>query len=146
MFAVVILITLYGVECWKLMKEESRKLLAFWRKFLRRNSGVRWKDGLRNEELRPPTGKVVTVLDRVKYGQRRWYGHVVRLHEERLLNAILHGRATATKQRGRPQDMWLRRFRMGYKSRNLRKQIKTAPNRQRWRHHRHQMRNQIGEF
>ena len=37
-------------------------------------------------------GQVVTILDKVQDMQRRWFSHVVRMHEERRPNTALNGR------------------------------------------------------
>ncbi len=118
--AIVIPTTLYGAECWVLNKAEEKKLLAFEMKCLKRiyYYCITWEDRVRTEEVRRRTGESVTILDRQKDMQRRWFGHVVRMSGERWPNIVMHGRVDGTRPRGRPRDTWKKKFKMANEDRS----------------------------
>ncbi len=122
-----------------LSKAEEKKLLAFEMKCLRRICGITWEDRVRNEEVRRRTGQSVTILDRQKDMQPRWFGHVVRMSGERWPNIVMHGRVDGTRPRGRPRDTWRKKFKMANEERSWRELMEMASNKKRKRDYRHQM-------
>ncbi len=129
--AIVIPTTLYGAECWILSKAEEKKLLDFQMKCPRRICGISWEDRVRNEEVRRRTGQSVTILDRQKDMQRRWFGHVVRMSGERWPNIVMHGRVDGTRPRGRPGDTWRKKFKMANEGRSWGEVMEMATNKKR---------------
>lgn len=76
---------LYGSEVWVLNTQERRRVEAVEMNCLRSISGVRRIDCIRNEEIRRRCGKTVGVSEKIDRGILRWYGHVERMGDERLV-------------------------------------------------------------
>ena len=85
-------------------------MLAFEMKCLRRICGVTWEDRISNQEIRERTGQNVNIMERIRDGQRRWFGHVQRMGGQRWPKTALHGRVDGMRPRGRPRDSWIKIF------------------------------------
>ena len=60
-------------------------------------------DRVRNEAVRQRTGVEVELVTRVDLNVLRWFGHVERMENERLLKRVMNGRGA----RGRPRLGWV---------------------------------------
>ncbi|XP_068236954.1 uncharacterized protein [Palaemon carinicauda] len=102
--SIVISIVIYGAECWVLKKREEKKLLAFEMKRMKRIYGVTWEDRIMNEKVREMADVQETILIRVKDIQRRRFGHVQRMEQDRWPKIVRHGRVAGNRPRGLPRD------------------------------------------
>ena len=75
-------------------------------KCLRAISGVRWFDRRTNESVRESFGERRRLLERTKQSGLSWFGHVVRMDEERLVKRIYEARVEGNRARGRPRRKW----------------------------------------
>ncbi len=63
-------------------------------------------DRVRNEEVRR-TGVVKELAERAEQGVLRWFGHVERMEEERLVKKITISDVRGVRPRGRPRMGWM---------------------------------------
>ena len=135
--AIVVPAALYGAECWVLRKGDERRLLAFEMKCVRRICRVRWEDRLTNERVREMAGLEDTIVDIVRDGQRRWFGHVTRMNQDRWPNVTLNGRVHGSRPRGRPRFSWMKMFVKANCGVPVRQLVHLASDRGDWRRWRH---------
>ncbi len=64
-------------------------------------------DWVRNDEVRRRTGVVKELAERTEQRVLRWFGHLERLEEERLLKKITRSDVRGVRPRGRPRMGWL---------------------------------------
>ena len=76
---------MYGSESWGMKVTERQKLIVFEMKCLRSMTGVSRLDRVRNEVVRARTGVRRELTARVDMNVLRWFGHVERMDNERLL-------------------------------------------------------------
>ena len=101
---VVVPTVMYGSESWGVKVTERQKLNVFEMKCLRSMTGVSRLDRVRNEVVRARkgvrrAGVVMNVL--------RWFGHVERMDNERLLKKVMNAKADGRSARGRPRFGWM---------------------------------------
>ena len=60
-------------------------------------------DRVRNEVVRQRTGVEVELATRVHMNVLRWFGHVERMENERLLKRVMNARVNGRGARGRPR-------------------------------------------
>ena len=82
---VVVPTVMYGSESWGMKVTERQKLNVFEVKCLRSMTGVSRLDRVRNEVVRVRTGVRRELAARVDMNVLRWFGHVERMDNERLL-------------------------------------------------------------
>ena len=105
--AIVISVLLYGCESWKGLKESEERVRRFESNCLRRILKIRWYDHVSEEELRRRTGQQ-SVVEKIKLARWKWYGHVLRMPEERITKQALNWRPEGRRRIGRPKDTWRR--------------------------------------
>ncbi|MEL7302024.1 MAG: reverse transcriptase family protein, partial [Pseudomonadota bacterium] len=98
---------LYGCEAWVLNVHERRKVEAVEMSCLRSICGVRRIDRIPNVEIRRRCGKSVGVGERMDQGVLRWFGHVERMGEERLVRRVYDSDVRGMRGRGRPRKCWM---------------------------------------
>ncbi len=64
-------------------------------------------DRVRNEEVRRRKGVVKELAERAEQGVVRWFGHVERMKEERLVKKVTRSNVRGVRPRGRPRMGWL---------------------------------------
>ncbi len=64
-------------------------------------------DRVRNEEVRRRTGVVKELAERAEQRVLRWFGHVERMEEERLVKKITRSEVRGVSPRGRPRMGWM---------------------------------------
>ena len=97
---VVVPTVTYGSELWGMKVNERQKLNVFEMKCLRSMAGVSRWDRFRNEEVRERTGVRRELAARVDMNVLRWFGHVERMENGRLLKRVLNVRV-------RPRFGWM---------------------------------------
>ena len=68
---------------------------------------MRWYDHVSEEELRRRTSQQ-SVVKKIKIAGWKWYGHVVRMPDDRLPKQALNWRPEGRRTVGRPKDTWRR--------------------------------------
>ena len=79
---VVIPTVVYGSKTWALSAQERRKIEVFEMMCLRNICGIRGVDRVRNRER---CGCELRLLERIERNLSKWFGHVERMGEERLV-------------------------------------------------------------
>ena len=124
----------YGSELWGMKERERQKLNVFEMRCLRSMCGVSRLDRLRNEEVRGRTGVGMDLASRVDRNVLRWFGHVERMEDERLLKRVVNARVDGRGARGRPRFGWMDGVRKALNDRmDVREAKERARNRNEWR-------------
>ena len=97
----------YGSESWGMKVAERQRLNVFEMRCLRSMAGVSRIDRIRNEVVRERTGVGKELAARVDRNVLRWFGHVERMEDDRLLKRVMNARVTGRGVRGRPRFGWL---------------------------------------
>jgi len=74
---------LYSAELWPLTVTQKKKLEAAHHRFQRRLLGITWRDKICNEEIRRQT-RLKTLELIIKQRRLRWFGHVLRMDDDRI--------------------------------------------------------------
>ena len=85
---------------WKGLKEIEEKVRRFESGCLRKIMKVRLYEHISEVEIRSRQRK-----KRKKVSRWRWYGHVLRMPEDRLPNHTTKWNAEGSRRRGRPKDI-----------------------------------------
>ena len=99
-------VLLYGCETWTLNKKLKSKIQATEMRILRLIFGVTRRDRLRNDDIRASL-KVHSILSIIEKSQLRWFGHVLRMPEDRDVKRMLDWRPRERRPRGRPRKRWI---------------------------------------
>jgi hypothetical protein len=97
-------------ETWALKEKEIRMLSIWERKILRKiygakKEGNQWKIW-NNQELRNMYGQP-DITAEIKSKRLEWFGHVVRMEENRMVKRVFEGQAGGRRKTGRPRKRWL---------------------------------------
>ena len=104
--AAVISILLYGSEVWNTTKKQMKKFEVFHQRSLRRILKIKWFFHVSNEEVLK-RANIRSIETFISAARLRWYGHVVRMPENRLQKFLLNWRPNYGKRsRGRPRKNW----------------------------------------
>ena len=93
---------LYAAETWTLRKRDQDRLLSFEMSCLRRILGISRRDRFRNDNIRQKLDLETTIMDRIHSRRLTYYGHVIRMCNNRLPLITLFGSTIGTKPKGRP--------------------------------------------
>ena len=63
-------------------------------------------DRMKNEDIRMGCGLKYKLSERVDQSVMRWYGHMERMSEERLVKRIYRAGVDGMRGRGRPRTRW----------------------------------------
>ena len=96
----------YGSETWALTVENQRRLERAERQMLKRICGGTLKERISSEELRQRLD-VEGVMDVIRRGRLRWYGHVMRKQDEDWVKKCISMEVDGKKPRGRPKLTWM---------------------------------------
>ena len=105
--SIVLSVLLYGCESWKGLKEIEERVRRFESGCLRKIMKIRWFDMVSKEELRRRTGQQ-TIVEKLRVNRWRWYGHVLRMPEQRIPKQALRWRPEGRRRVSRPKDTWQR--------------------------------------
>ena len=81
--------------------------------------GVRRIDKMRNEYIRGLCGVENGVKERICESILRWFGHLERMDESRLVKRVYRGECVGNKRRGRPRTKWIKSVELCLEKRNL---------------------------
>ena len=105
--AAVLTILLYGSEVWNATQTQMKRFEVFHQRCLRKILKIRWNYFVSNTEVLK-RANIAPVDVFIKAARLRWFGHVVRMPEERIPNYLLHWIPKHGKRsRGRPRTSWL---------------------------------------
>ena len=116
--AIVLSVLLYGCESWKGLQEIEERVRRFESNCLRKILKIRWYDHVSEEELRRRTGQQ-SVVEKIKIARWKWYGHVLRMPDERIPKQALDWRPEGRRRIGRPKDTWRRTLTRETNQKNL---------------------------
>ena len=85
---VVIPTVVHDSETWLLSTQEKRKIEVFEVMCLRNICGIRRVDRVRNTLIREKCGCELSVMERIESNVLKWFGHVERMGEERLVKKV----------------------------------------------------------
>merc|ERR1711973_521573 len=96
--------------------------------------GVSRLDRLRDDGVRRMTGVRKELAARVDRKVLRWFGHVERMDDDRLLKKVVSARVDGRGARGRPRFGWMDRVKKALGDRmDVREARERARNRGEWR-------------
>lgn len=96
---------IYGCESWVLTNYLKSRITACEMKILRKIEGVTKLDKVRNETIRRNL-KVKSVIEKIETQQLRWFGHLVRMNEDRTVKVVWETETGVKRRRGRPTKKW----------------------------------------
>ena len=88
-------------------ESKLKKLNVFEIKCLRGMTGASQLDRIKNEVVRARTGVRRELATKVDMNVLRWFGHVERMDNERLLKKVMNARVDGRSARGRPGVGWM---------------------------------------
>ena len=103
--ATVLSVLLYGSETWHLYAADGKRLNAFHQRCLRRMLKVSYMEHVTNIEILKRTGQR-ELTEILRERRLRWFGHVVRMGEERIPKRVLNWIPPGRRKRGRPRLSW----------------------------------------
>ena len=126
---------MYSPELWGMKVSERRRLNVFEMKCLRSMAAVSRLDTFRNEEVRERTGVREELASRVDMNVLRWFGHVERMENDRLLKRVMNAEVSGRGARGRPRFGWMDGVKRAIRDRgmNMREAREHARDRNEWR-------------
>ncbi len=129
----VVPIALYGCETWTLNSSDITKLQAFGMKCLRKVLNITWHEHITNKEVASRASRNEEyIVDKVRYRQHTWLGHVLRMEGSRLPKMSLQAHAHHTRYRGRPRKTWIETV-LGGSGMELKTAVGIAHDRVEWR-------------
>ena len=124
----------YGSELWGMKERERQKLNVFEMRCLRSMCGVSRLDRLRNDVERRMTGVRKELAVRVDRNVLRWFGHVERMDDDRLLKKVVSARVDGRGAKGRPRFGWMDGVKKALRDKmGVREERERARNRNEWR-------------
>jgi len=103
----VLTILLYGSEAWNTIQKQIWRFEVFHQRCLRRILKIRWNYFVSNAEVLT-RANIAPVDVFIKAARFKWFGHEVRMPEERIPNYLLHWIPKHGKRsRCRPRKNWL---------------------------------------
>ncbi|KAI8477652.1 hypothetical protein Bbelb_446140 [Branchiostoma belcheri] len=104
--AAVVTILTYGSEAWTTTQVQIARLETFHQRCLRRILRIRWYHRVRNSDVLQQA-QLVNIATTVALNRLRWFGHIVRMPEERLPRYLLDWKPNyGRRSRGRPRKSW----------------------------------------
>lgn len=105
--AIVEPILTYGSECWQLSGRNRKRVETVEMDYIRRASRVSRLERIPNQEIRRRVKRTYTTIDRIETRQLLWYGHVMRMEENRWPKKAMKYVPTNRRKRGRPALTWI---------------------------------------
>jgi hypothetical protein len=100
----------YGCETWLLKETIKNKLMVYERKGLRRIFGpTKQRNGTCRIKTNDELDELIrhkNVINHIKTQRLSWFGHLLRIPEERLVNEIYKWKPMFTRPLGRPKNRW----------------------------------------
>ena len=116
---IVVPTALYGAETWGLREAERRKLNVLEMGCLRSMCGLTLWNRVRNEEVRRRVQVEKQLSERVDQSVLRWFGHMERMDEERMVKRVMNADVEGNRGRGRPRLGWMDGVRKALRARDM---------------------------
>jgi len=110
---------LYGSECMLWKEKERSRIRAVQMDNLRGVLGVKRRDRMRNERIRDICGVKKGVDELIDESVLRWYGHVERMGDERIVKRVYDSECLGVRSVGRPRKRWIDTVRECVRKRGL---------------------------
>ena len=112
---------------------ERQKLNVFEMKCLRSMTGVSRLDRVRNEVARAGVRRELAAM--ADMNVLRWFGHVERMDNERMLKKVMNAKVDGRSARGRPRFGWMDGIKRALNDRRMdvREPSERARDRNEWR-------------
>merc|ERR1712002_1070031 len=126
---------LYGCETLVLNVHDRRRMEAVKMNCPWNICGLRRIDRVPNVEIRRMCGKHVSVSERMDQVVLRWYGHVERMGNVRLVKRVYDSEVRGVRRRGRPRKSWVNGVNetLGRKGLNIQEAKDSVQDRNGWR-------------
>src|ERR1700755_231052 len=98
---------MYGCETWVMNAQIRKRLEVFEMKGLRAICGLRKVDRIRNERIREMCRWKRGIVGRAEEGVLRWFGHMCRMDENRMVGRVMRSEVEGGRGRGRPRMRWM---------------------------------------
>ena len=105
--SVFIPVVTYGCESWVMNAKVKKKIGVLEMRMLREIAGVRRVDRVRNTRVRDLCGSDVSLIGLVERRVLRWFGHLTRVNQRRLVKKVFKGEIEGERGRGRPGKRWV---------------------------------------
>jgi hypothetical protein len=107
---------LYGAESWTCTKKEESKIQATEMKFMTGILGKTRRDKIRNKDIREQL-KVDDIKHDMERKKLKWYGHIMRMAEERIpkKDAGDEAEGKTTRWMDQLREIWKREGRNGHR-------------------------------
>ena len=79
---------------------------------------IKWYEHISEEEVRVRSGQQ-SVIQKLRTQRWRYYGHVLRMGDERLPKQVLSWTPEGSRRPGRPKDTWRRTIQRDMRTRGL---------------------------
>ena len=103
----VLSILTYNSETWTLKVTDMHRLRVFEMAVLRRICGVGLRDRWRNEDIKGRLGISEDIVRIIQRKRLTYFGHVVRMENDRIPKLMIDGRLHGTRPQGRPRKKWI---------------------------------------
>ena len=97
---------IYGSETWNMSASDRTRLEVVEMKSLRDICGLTRLDRVRNVDIRTRCELGVSIETKGGKNILRWFGHVERMSDERLLKKVYKSTIDGDRGRGRPKKRW----------------------------------------
>ncbi|MFA0954716.1 RNA-directed DNA polymerase, partial [Klebsiella pneumoniae] len=97
---------LYGSESWVCGARNRRKVNAVGMSFLRGVCGKTRMDRVKNVWIMNECGVKETLYERGERNMLRWFGHVGRMSDDRIVKQVYKNRIDGKRAKGRPRATW----------------------------------------
>ena len=126
---------MYGCETWMLSARARKSLNVFEMKGLRAICKLRRIDRIRNDRIREMCKWKRGLVVRAEEGVLKWFGHMCRMNEDRMVGKVLRSEVEGGRERGRPKWRWMDGVReiLGGRNLSLEEGRRLAEDRVRWR-------------
>src|SRR5678815_4314459 len=112
-------VSLYSSETMVWNKKYRSKVQCVEMDNLRGVLGVRRIDKMRNERIREMCGVKKWVNERINESMLRWYGHVKRMNDSRLVKRMYSGECVGNRPAGRQKKKWIEAVKECLQERNV---------------------------
>lgn len=96
---------MYAGESWTMTSKHESRITSAEMRYLRKVVGKTRRDRVRNVNIRRELEQE-PILSTLNQRQLKWFGHLVRMEEERLPKRIFEARVFGARGRGRPRMEW----------------------------------------
>lgn len=121
----------YGAEVWTMGAEEKRRINTVEMDYLRRSARKSRIERVRNVDIRRIMEAEQTLVERVEVKGLKWFGHVLRMNNDRWPRRAWEWQPPGRRKRGRPRRSWNDNMREAMRTRHLEEE--DALERQGWR-------------